>query len=202
MIVIFLGPPGAGKGTQAKRIVEKRGIPQLSTGDMLRAAVKAQTPVGLQAKAVMDSGNLVSDDIVAGIVAERIKEKDCRRGFMLDGFPRTLNQAELLDGILTDQSRELDIVLELQVDNEALVERMKTRIADTKAAGGDVRADDNEETFRHRLEVYNRETAPLIPHYGKKGVLFAVNGMKSIDAVSLEIDIVLDSVKDGVEGLH
>ncbi|MEE9328874.1 MAG: adenylate kinase [Parvularculaceae bacterium] len=202
MIVIFLGPPGAGKGTQSARIVETRGIPQLSTGDMLRAAVKAQSAIGVEAKAVMDAGNLVSDQIVAGIVAERIKDRDCQRGFMLDGFPRTLVQAELLDSILAEQDRKLDIVLEMQVDDEALVERLKTRIAETKANGGPIRADDNEATFRHRLGVYNQETAPLIPHYGKKGVLFAINGMGSIEAVAREIDVVLDSVKDGVEGLH
>ena len=202
MIVIFLGPPGAGKGTQSARIVETRGIPQLSTGDMLRAAVKAQSPIGVEAKAVMDAGNLVSDQIVAGIVAERIKDRDCQRGFMLDGFPRTLVQAELLDDILAEQDRKLDIVLEMQVDDEALVERLTTRIAETKANGGPIRADDNAKTFRHRLGVYNQETAPLIPHYGKKGVLFAINGMGSIEAVAREIDVVLDSVKDGVEGLH
>lgn len=192
MILIFLGPPGAGKGTQAKMIVEKRGIPQLSTGDMLRAAVAAETEIGKQAKAIMDAGNLVSDEIVAGIVEERIQAPDCEPGFMLDGFPRTLPQAAMLDEILDRQGRKLSAVLELVVDEEQLVERLKTRIAETRAAGGDVRADDNEETFRHRLKVYRDQTAPLIPYYTEKGLVRKIDGMGSIEEVAAEIDAVLD----------
>lgn len=195
MILIFLGPPGAGKGTQAKLISKKFGIPQLSTGDMLRSAVAAQTEIGKKAKAVMDAGNLVSDDIVAGIVSDRIEEDDCQPGFLLDGFPRTVVQAEMLDKILADKNRQLDIVLELKVDEEALVERLNNRIAETKAAGGEVRADDNEETFRHRLKVYHEQTAPLIPYYEGKGLLREVNGMASIDAVSAEIDGIFEQLE-------
>ncbi|RFB04395.1 adenylate kinase [Parvularcula marina] len=194
MILIFLGPPGAGKGTQAQHIASTRGIPQLSTGDMLRGAVAAETPIGLKAKAVMDRGDLVSDDIVAGIVAERIEEPDCEPGFLLDGFPRTLPQAEMLDELLERAGRKLEIVLELQVDEEALVDRLNSRIAETKAAGGEVRADDNEETFRKRLEVYREQTAPLIPYYEGKGLLKAVDGMATIQEVSAQIDKELDSL--------
>lgn len=194
MIVIFLGPPGAGKGTQAKHISATRGIPQLSTGDMLRGAVAAKTPIGIKAKEIMDRGDLVSDDIVAGIVAERIEAEDCKPGFLLDGFPRTLPQAEMLDDLLTKAGRKLDIVLELQVDEEALVDRLNTRVAETKAQGGEVRADDNEETFRKRLEVYREQTAPLIPFYADKGLLTPVDGMKPIGEVSAEIDKVLDAL--------
>ena len=188
MIVIFLGPPGAGKGTQAKYISESRGIPQLSTGDMLRAAVKNETPIGLKAKAVMDRGDLVSDDIVAGIVAERIDADDCKPGFLLDGFPRTVPQAEMLDGILKEKGRTLGTVLELIVDEEVLVDRLNSRIAETKAAGDEVRADDNEETFRNRLQVYRDQTAPLIPYYKDQGLVTEIDGMKPIDEVSAQID--------------
>ena len=194
MILIFLGPPGAGKGTQAKQISEKRGIPQLSTGDMLRGAVAAKTPIGVKAKEVMDRGDLVSDDIVAGIVAERIEADDCKPGFLLDGFPRTVAQAEMLDGLLEKAGRKLDIVLELKVDDDALVDRLNSRVAETKAAGGEVRADDNEDTFRKRLDVYNEQTAPLIPFYADKGLLTSIDGMASIDAVSAQIDRELDAI--------
>lgn len=194
MIVIFLGPPGAGKGTQAGYIAASRGIPQLSTGDMLRAAVKNETPIGLQAKAVMDRGDLVSDDIVAGIVSERIDAEDCVPGFLLDGFPRTVAQAEMLDGILTEKGRALNAVLELKVDEEALVDRLNSRIAETKAAGQDVRADDNEETFRKRLEVYREQTAPLIPYYAKTSGVIEIDGMRAIDEVSAQIDEVLNAL--------
>ncbi|MCI5044611.1 MAG: adenylate kinase [Aquisalinus sp.] len=195
MILIFLGPPGAGKGTQAKLISQKFGIPQLSTGDMLRSAVAAQTEIGKKAKAIMDAGNLVSDEIVAGIVSDRIEEDDCKPGFLLDGFPRTVVQAEMLDAILADKGRQLDVVLELKVDEEALVERLNNRIAETKAAGEEVRADDNEKTFRHRLNVYHEQTAPLIPYYEGKGLLKEVNGMASIDAVSAEIDGIFEELE-------
>lgn len=194
MILILLGPPGAGKGTQAAHIVEKYGIPQLSTGDMLRAAVAAETPVGLKAKAVMDSGNLVSDDIVAAIVEERIEADDCAPGFLLDGFPRTVVQAEVLDAMLEKKGRSLDAVIELRVDEEALLDRLRNRIAETKARGEEVRKDDNEETFKHRLKVYKEQTAPLIPYYEKQGKLAVLDGMWSIEAVSAEIDAIVGEI--------
>ena len=195
MIVIFLGPPGAGKGTQAEHIVERYAIPQLSTGDMLRAAVAAETPVGRQAKEIMDAGNLVSDDIVAAIVAERIEAEDCKGGFLLDGFPRTIVQAEMLDAMLGEKKRALDVVIELRVDEEALLERLRNRIAETKARGQEPRKDDNEETFKYRLQVYKDQTAPLIPYYEKQGKLKVVDGMGAIEAVSAEIDAILDPLK-------
>ena len=193
MIVIFLGPPGAGKGTQAAYISSRRDIPQLSTGDMLRAAIAAGSDVGKQAKAVIDRGELVSDDIVAGIVSERIDMQDCEMGFLLDGFPRTLEQAHMLDRILEEKGRELSCVLSLEVDEDALVERLNSRVAEAKAKGEPVRSDDNEETFRHRLSVYREQTAPLIPHYAAKGLVTAIDGMQPIDEVSAAIDKVLDS---------
>ncbi len=192
MIVIFLGPPGAGKGTQAAHIVSRYGIPQLSTGDMLRAAVAAKTPVGLQAKEIMDAGNLVSDEIVAAIVEERIEADDCAPGFLLDGFPRTVVQAETLDAILTKKGRAVDVVIELRVDEAALVERLRTRIRETLERGEELRKDDNEETFKHRLKVYQEQTAPLIPYYEAQGKLKVVDGMGAIDAVSAAIDEILD----------
>ncbi len=191
MILIFLGPPGAGKGTQAKRIAATYKIPQLSTGDMLRAAVAAGTTIGKKAKKVIDAGQLVSDEIVAGIVADRIDEADCEKGFLLDGFPRTLAQAEMLDKILQDRDRSLTTVLLLKVDEDALLARLRNRIEETMKAGGEVRSDDNVETFTERLRVYKEQTAPLIPFYEEKGVLRVVDGMGSIDAVSAEIDGIL-----------
>ena len=195
MILIFLGPPGAGKGTQAAHIVERYGIPQLSTGDMLRAAVAAETPVGKKAKAVMDAGELVSDEIVAAIVEERIEADDCAEGFLLDGFPRTLAQAEMLDAMLMKKGRRLDAVIELRVDDSALIDRLRSRIAETRARGEDVRKDDNEETFQKRLNVYAAQTAPLIPYYEKQGKLRAVDGMGSVAAVSAEVDRILDGFR-------
>ncbi|NRA30735.1 MAG: adenylate kinase [Parvularculaceae bacterium] len=189
MIIIFLGPPGAGKGTQAKRIAEKHGIPQLSTGDMLRAAIANGTELGKKCKAIMDAGDLVSDDIVAGIIGDRIEEPDCKPGFLLDGFPRTVKQAELLDQILKNKDRKVDVVLELVVDDEALVERLNSRIAETKARGEEVRSDDNEETFRKRLGVYNDQTAPLVPFYKEQGLVKSIDGMKSIDEVTAAIEV-------------
>lgn len=195
MIVIFLGPPGAGKGTQAAHIVERYGVPQLSTGDMLRAAVKAETPVGLKAKAVMDAGNLVSDDIVAAIVEERIEADDCAGGFLLDGFPRTVAQADMLDAILAKKELAVDAVIELQVDEGALIDRLRNRIKETEARGESLRADDNEETFAKRLGVYREQTAPLIPHYEDQGKLRRVDGMKTVEAVSADIDAILDPIQ-------
>ena len=195
MIVIFLGPPGAGKGTQAAHIVERYGIPQLSTGDMLRAAVAAQTPVGVKAKKIMDAGDLVSDDVVAAIVEERIEQDDCAPGFLLDGFPRTIPQAGMLDEILAKKSRAVSAVIELRVDEAALIDRLRNRIKETKAKGGEVRADDNEETFAKRLEVYREQTAPLIPYYEGQGKLRIVDGMQTVQAVSAAIDAILDQIQ-------
>ncbi|MCP4565870.1 MAG: adenylate kinase [Bosea sp.] len=188
MRLIFLGPPGAGKGTQATRIVAKHGIPQLSTGDMLRAAVAAGTPVGLKAKAVMDAGGLVSDEIVIGIVADRIEEQDARKGFILDGFPRTLAQAEALDSMLAGKGLKLDKVLELRVDQSKLVDRIVRRAEEAKAAGQPVRKDDDPEVFKTRLEAYNRDTAIVAPYYDKRGQLTPIDGMQPIELVATAID--------------
>jgi len=188
MRFILLGPPGAGKGTQAQRLVKRHGIPQLSTGDMLRAAVKAGTEVGKRAKAIMDAGGLVSDEIVNQIVSDRIAEPDAARGFILDGFPRTVPQAEALTRILAGKGLELDAVIELKVDENALVKRMEKRVADTKAAGGQVRADDNPESFKKRLNEYREKTAPLSKYYAGIGELHTVDGMADMDAVTAEIE--------------
>ncbi|MCP8939001.1 adenylate kinase [Alsobacter sp. SYSU M60028] len=184
MRLILLGPPGAGKGTQAVRLVEKHGIPQLSTGDMLRAAVAAGTPVGLQAKAVMESGGLVPDEVVIGIVADRIEEADARKGFILDGFPRTVAQAEALDRMLAAKGLKLDAVLELVVDQDALVHRIVRRAEEARAAGQPVRKDDDPEVFKTRLAAYNRDTAVVGPYYEKTGRLKTIDGMQPIDSVS------------------
>ncbi|QEL21365.1 adenylate kinase [Bosea sp. F3-2] len=197
MRLIFLGPPGAGKGTQAARIVAKHGIPQLSTGDMLRAAVAAATPVGLKAKAVMDAGQLVSDEIVIGIVADRIEEPDARKGFILDGFPRTLAQAEALDRMLEGKGLKLDAVLELKVDQSKLVDRIVRRAEEAKAAGQPVRKDDDPEVFKTRLEAYNRDTAIVAPYYEKRGQLTAIDGMQPIDSVSEAIANALSVAAQG-----
>ena len=191
MRLILLGPPGAGKGTQATRLVEKYGIPQLSTGDMLRAAVAAGTPVGLKAKAVMESGGLVSDEIVVGIIRDRIAEPDAKKGFILDGFPRTVAQAEALDVMLKSEGLKLDAVIELVVDQSKLVARIVNRAAEAKAAGQPVRKDDDPEVFKTRLEAYNRDTAVVAPYYEKGGKLTKIDGMQSVDAVSAAIAGVL-----------
>ena len=192
MRLILLGPPGAGKGTQATRLVEKYGIPQLSTGDMLRAAVKAQTPIGLQAKAVMESGALVSDAIVVGIIKDRIAEPDAQRGFILDGFPRTVAQAEALDAMLALTGIKLDAAIELVVDADKLVLRIVNRAAAAAAAGQPVRKDDDPEVFKTRLAAYFRDTAAVTPYYAAKGLLDHVDGMASIASVSSAIDAILD----------
>ncbi len=191
MKLILLGPPGAGKGTQATRLVEKFGIPQLSTGDMLRAAVKAGTPVGLRAKAVMDAGGLVSDEIVVGIIADRVLEPDARNGFILDGFPRTVAQARALDELLARTGMKLDAIIELKVDEKALLARIENRARETIAAGGTVRADDNPEAFKVRLEQYRAQTAPVSAYYASRGSLKTVDGMASIEAVTRAIDSIL-----------
>jgi len=191
MRLILLGPPGAGKGTQAARLTEKFNIPQLSTGDMLRAAVKAGTPVGLQAKAVMDAGGLVSDEIVCGIISDRIEEADASNGFILDGFPRTVAQAKALDELLAMKSMDLDAIVELKVDENALLARIEKRAAETVAAGGTVRADDNPEAFKVRLTAYRDQTAPVSAYYASRGVLKTVDGMAPIDQVTVALDAVL-----------
>jgi len=194
MRLILLGPPGAGKGTQALRLVERHGIPQLSTGDMLRAAVKAETDVGLRAKAVMDAGELVSDDIVNAIVSERIDAPDCANGFILDGYPRTLAQADAVEAILKAKGIGLDIAIELVVDDKALVGRIVKRAGDAEAAGQPVRKDDNPVVFEERLREYYKKTAPLIGYYHAKGLLKGVDGMDDVDAVTMQIERLLDGV--------
>jgi adenylate kinase len=184
MRIILLGPPGAGKGTQAVRLVERLGIPQLSTGDMLRAAVAAGTPVGLKAKAVMDRGDLVSDEIVVGIIADRIEEADARQGFILDGFPRTVAQAEAFDAMLSEKGLKLDAVIEFKVNEAELVDRIVRRAKETEARGEPVRKDDNPEVFKTRLDAYRSQTAPLSAYYQSMGMLKAVDGMKPIDEVT------------------
>ncbi|MCZ4287661.1 adenylate kinase [Hoeflea alexandrii] len=194
MRLILLGPPGAGKGTQAQRLVEKHGIPQLSTGDMLRAAVAAGTEIGKRAKAVMDAGELVSDDIVNTIISERIDQPDCARGFILDGYPRTLVQADAVEAMLSAKGTKLDSVIELLVDDKALVGRIVKRAEEAAAAGQPVRKDDNPEVFQDRLTEYYKKTAPLTGYYYAKGTLRTVDGMLSIDAVTEEIEAVLASL--------
>lgn len=191
MRLILLGPPGAGKGTQAVRIVDNLKIIQLSTGDMLRAAVAAGTEIGLKAKDIMARGDLVPDEIVVGIIADRIDEADCANGFILDGFPRTVAQAEALDKVLAEKGIALDVVVELTVDDAILIQRIENRAKET----GGARADDNAETLKKRLEVYHAQTAPLSDYYKKTGLLKTVDGMATIDAVAAEIDGVLGAVK-------
>lgn len=187
MRLILLGPPGAGKGTQALRLVQRFGIPQLSTGDMLRAAVTAGTPTGLKAKSIMNSGGLVSDEIVIGIVADRIEEPDCKEGFILDGFPRTVAQAEALDGMLEKKGLNIQCVLELLVDQQALVGRIIRRAEDAQALGQPVRKDDDPAVFKTRLAAYNRDTAVVAPYYAEQGRLKQIDGMQPVDVVTTAI---------------
>jgi adenylate kinase len=191
MRLILLGPPGAGKGTQAKRLVERFGVIQLSTGDMLRAAVAAGTPVGQKAKDIMARGELVPDDIVVAIVADRISEPDAQNGFVLDGFPRTVPQAEALDRMLEQKGLSLDAVIELKVDEEALLGRIESRIASMAAHGEQLRPDDNPASLRNRLDAYRAQTAPLSGYYAGRGVLRTVDGMASIDDVTAAIAEIL-----------
>jgi adenylate kinase len=191
MILMLLGPPGAGKGTQSQIISDKLGIPQLSTGDMLRAAVKAGTPVGLKAKKIMAEGGLVHDEIVIGIISDRISEPDCAKGFILDGFPRTLTQADALDKLLKSKGRKIDGVIELKVDDTKLVERIECRARETLAAGGTVRPDDNAEALKTRLIAYSRETAPIIGYYFAHGLLRTIDGMAPIEDVNGKIEEIL-----------
>ena len=187
MRVILLGPPGAGKGTQAQRLVHQHGAIQLSTGDVLRAAIATGSPVGMQAKEIMARGELVPDAVVVGIVSERIAEPDAARGFVLDGFPRTVPQAQALDAILEAKGIDLDAVIELKVDEGILMDRIETRVAQMRASGQPVRPDDNAESMQKRLHAYHAQTAPLIDYYRHKGTLRTVDGMAPIDEVTAEI---------------
>jgi adenylate kinase len=194
MRLILLGPPGAGKGTQAQRLVRKFGIPQLSTGDMLRAAVAAGTPIGLKAKVVMESGALVSDHIVIDIINDRISEPDAKNGFILDGFPRTLGQASELEAMLAEKGLKLDAAIELKVDAAKLIDRIVNRAAEAKAGDQPVRKDDDPEVFKSRLAAYERDTAAVTPFYRERGLLHEVEGMAPIDKVAADIDAVLAEV--------
>ena len=191
MRLILLGPPGAGKGTQSARLMKRFDIPQLSTGDMLRAAVKAQTAVGLKAQAIMSEGKLVSDEIVIGLISDRVEQPDAAKGFILDGFPRTVAQAEALGAILRQKNMDLDAVIELRVDETALLARMEQRVRETLAAGNPVRSDDNAESFRARLDTFREQTAPVAAYYEQAGALHVVDGMAGIDEVSQSIDAFL-----------
>ncbi|HWJ75937.1 MAG TPA: adenylate kinase [Kaistia sp.] len=191
MRLILLGPPGAGKGTQSARLVKQYGIPQLSTGDMLRAAVAAGTPIGVRAKAIMDAGNLVSDDVVIGIVADRIEQPDARKGFILDGFPRTIAQADALEAMLASKGLKLDLVVELVVDHSKLIDRIVKRADETKARGEPVRKDDDPEVFKTRLAAYERDTAAIAPYYKARGRLVEIDGMRPIDEVWGDIEKVV-----------
>ena len=191
MRIILLGPPGAGKGTQSARIVERYGIPQLSTGEMLRSAVASCSPVGLRAKDVMERGDLVSDEIVVGIVAERVEQGDARGGFILDGFPRTVAQAQVLDVMLAEKGLKLDCVVELKVDEERLVERIVKRADQARTRGEPVRRDDDPEVFRTRLDAYRAQTSPLSDYYAARGTLRTVDGMKPIDDVTRAVKEIL-----------
>ena len=217
MKMILLGPPGAGKGTQAKRMERRHGLVQLSTGDMLRAAVGAGTAVGKKAKAAMDAGELVSDDIVVGIIADRIDEPDCTQGFVLDGFPRSIAQARSLDDMLAAKNTKIDLVVEIEVDEDILVDRVTGRFTCAKCGAGyhqrhnrpkqdgvcDIcgsteftrRADDNEVTVRDRLRVYREHTAPLVNYYRGRDVLMGVDGMAEIDAVTAAIDAIIEKAQ-------
>ena len=194
MRLILLGPPGAGKGTQAQRLVEKHGLVQLSTGDMLRAAIDAGTPIGLRAKDIMARGELVPDDVVVAIVSDRIDQADARKGFILDGFPRTVPQAHALARMLAEKGLDLDAVVELKVDESILLDRIRQRIKETKARGQPLRADDDPDVLRRRLAAYRHQTAPLIAYYKLKKMLHSVDGMAPIGTVGRAVDALLKRV--------
>ena len=187
MNIILLGPPGAGKGTQAQRIVSDRGMVQLSTGDMLREAIANGTELGLKAKAIMDRGDLVADDIILGMIREKLVSPECAAGVILDGFPRTVAQAEALDILLAELDQRIDAVIELQVNEAALIDRIENRARET----GGARADDNAEVLKKRLAVYNELTAPILPYYGDRGMVQVVDGMQPIETVASRIDEIL-----------
>jgi adenylate kinase len=194
MRLILLGPPGSGKGTQAQRLVERHGIVQLSTGEMLRAAVAAGTPVGLQAKDIMAAGGLVSDEIVVSIISDRIDQPDARNGFILDGFPRTVPQAEALDELLKHKHMKLDAVIELRVNESALLARVEKRAEETRARGEEVRLDDTPEVLTKRLAAYRSQTEPLIHYYSERRKLLTVDGMMTIEEVTREINRILHAI--------
>src|SRR5271170_2550578 len=194
MRLILLGPPGAGKGTQAQRLVEKYGIVQLSTGEMLRAAVAAQTPVGLKAKDIMAGGGLVPDEIVVGIISDRLDQPDAVKGFILDGFPRTVPQAEALDELLKKKHIKLDAVVELRVNESALLQRVESRVAEMRARGEEVRIDDTPEVLSKRLASYRSLTEPLIHYYSERRKLLTVDGMMTIEHVTREINRILAAI--------
>jgi len=195
MRLILLGPPGAGKGTQAQRLVHKHGIVQLSTGEMLRAAVAAGTPIGLKAKDIMASGALVPDEVVVGIIADRIEEPDAKKGFILDGFPRTVPQAAALDELLKKKHLKLDAVVELRVNESALLERVETRVAQMRERGEEVRVDDTPEVLSKRLASYRAQTEPLVHYYSEKRKLITVDGMMTIEQVTGAINRVLAALE-------
>jgi len=194
MRLILLGPPGSGKGTQAQRLVKRHGIAQLSTGEMLRAAVAAQTPVGLKAKDIMAGGGLVPDEIVVGIISERLDQPDAAKGFILDGFPRTVPQAEALDQLLKKKHMKLDAVIELRVNESALLQRVESRVAEMKARGEEVRVDDTPEGLTRRLASYRTLTEPLIHYYSERRKLLTVDGMMTIEHVTREIGRILAAI--------
>jgi adenylate kinase len=194
MRIILLGPPGSGKGTQAQRLVQRYGIVQLSTGEMLRAAVAAGTPIGLKAKDIMASGGLVPDEVVVGIISDRIEQPDARKGFILDGFPRTVPQAQALDELLKHKHMKLEAVIELRVNESALLQRVETRAAETRARGEDVRIDDTPEVLAKRLASYRSLTEPLIHYYSERRKLLTVDGMMTIEHVTREIGRILEAI--------
>jgi adenylate kinase len=194
MRLILLGPPGSGKGTQAQRLVRRYGIVQLSTGEMLRAAVAAQTPVGIKAKDIMASGGLVPDEIVIGIISDRLDQPDAAKGFILDGFPRTVPQAEALDELLKRKHMRLDAVIELRVNESALLQRVETRVAEMRARGEEVRIDDTQEVLTKRLASYRALTEPLIHYYSERRKLLTVDGMMTIEHVTREINRILTAI--------
>jgi len=194
MRLILLGPPGSGKGTQAQRLVKRHGIAQLSTGEMLRAAVAAQTPVGLKAKDVMASGGLVPDDLVIGIISDRLDQPDAKKGFILDGFPRTVRQAEALDELLKKKHMKLDGAIELRVNEGALLQRVENRVGQMRARGEEVRIDDTPEVLTKRLASYRSQTEPLIHYYSERRKLLTVDGMMTIEQVTREVNRILAAV--------
>src|ERR1700736_87730 len=194
MRLILLGPPGSGKGTQAQRLIHRYGIVQLSTGEMLRAAVAAQTPVGLKAKDIMAGGGLVPDELVIGIISDRLDQPDAARGFILDGFPRTVPQAEALDQLLKKKHMKLDAVVELRVNESALLQRVESRVAEMRARGEEVRIDDTPEVLTRRLASYRSQTAPLIHYYSERRKLVTVDGMMTIEHVTREVNRILAAI--------